>query len=495
MKTKSENLVTTNKELKKANERFELMGKAANDGLWDLNLETGLAWANEVHQQMYGLTLADPVPNYEEWKHRIHPEDRERTVKTFEESVSSGSSFCTTEYRFNTERTGYIHIYGRILIERNSQGKPVRYIGSMMDISDRIKKEEELVRSENHLRVILDTSPTCIKLINKSGALEAMNPSGLALIEADSFEQVKGKSLLGIIDKPYRKAFEQLNKNVFKGKSGMLEFEITGLKGSRHWLETHAVPLKDAEGNIIFLLGTTLDITERKKTEKEILRAIERYELLAKATSDTIWDWDISNDMMLYNEGIVHMFGYEKLKVENISDWWKNKIHPNDLEIVLEAISAAFKKQSSNLQLEYRFRCADQSYKYIYDRAFIIYDENNMPCKILGAMQDISKLKENEISLNKLNKNLQKQTKELTTLNEELEVQNRVLHEIAWTQSHIVRAPLARMLGIVNVIKDIKVGTPEFEDWVNHFIASGNELDTIIKDIVNKTIIKKQDKL
>lgn len=495
MKKKPGNLIISNKELKKANERFELLGEAANDGLWDLNLETGLTWANEVHQKMYGLSLADPVPNYEEWKLRIHPEDRDRTIKSFEESVSSGSSFCTTEYRFNTVRTGYINIYGRILIQRNNEGKPVRYIGSMMDISDRIKKEEKLVRSENHLRVILDTSPMCIKLINKNGSLEAMNPSGLALIDADSIEEIKGKSLLDIIDKPYRKAFSQLNKNVFKGKPGMLEFEITGLKGSRHWLETHAVPLKDAEGNIIFLLGTTLDITERKKTEKEILRAIERYELLAKATSDTIWDWDILNDMMLYNEGIVHTFGYEKLTIENISDWWKNKIHPDDLQTVLEAISAAFTKQSSNLQLEYRFRCANDSYKYIYDRAFIIYDENKMPCKMLGAMQDISKLKENEISLSELNKNLQKQTRELTKLNEELELRNQTLQDIAWAQSHTVRAPLAKMLGIVNVIKDKKVGSPEYEEWVTHFIASGNELDTVIKDIVNKTIIQKPDQL
>ena len=488
-------LILNNKELKKANERFDLMGKATNEGLWDLNLETGQLWANDIHQQIYGLSLADPVPNYEVWKHRIHPEDRDRTVKTFEDSLTSGCDFCTFEYRFNTKRTGYINILGRFLIERNTEGNPVRQIGSMIDISDRIKKEEQLVRSEKHLQLVLDTSPTCIKLVNKSGLLEAMNLSGLVILEADSFEQIKGKSLLDIINKPYRRAFDQLTKNVFKGKSGVLKFEITGLKGSCKWLETFAEPLKDEEGKIISLLATTLDITESKKRENEILQAIQRYELLAKATSDTIWDWDIKNDIILYNEGIFHMFGYEKLSIENISNWWETKIHPDDLQIVLKAISSAFIKQSSNLQLEYRFRCADESYKYIYDRAFIIYDKHNKPYKLIGAMQDTTKLRENEISLMELNQNLQKQSKELTTLNEELEVNNGVLKEIAFTQSHIVRAPLARMLGIVNVIKDIKVGSPDYEEWIKHFIASGNELDTIIKDIVNRTIIKKPDTL
>ncbi len=488
-------LTLNNKELKKTNERFDLIGKAANEGLWDLNLETGQLWANEIHQQIYGLSLADPVPNYEVWKHRIHPEDRDRTVKTIEDSLTSGCDFCTIEYRFNTKRTGYINIHGRFLIERNTEGNPVRQIGSMIDISDRIKKEEALVRSEKQLQVVLDTSPTCIKLVNKSGLLEAMNLSGLVMIEADSFEQIKGKSLLDIINKPYRRAFGQLTKNVFKGESGKLEFEITGLKGSCSWLETYAVPLKDAEGKIISLLGTTIDITERKKRENEILQAIQRYELLAKATSDTIWDWDIKNDIILYNEGIFHMLGYEKLNIANISKWWETKIHPDDLQIVLKAISSAFIKQSSNLQLEYRFRCADESYKYIYDRAFIIYDDHNKPYKLIGAMQDTTKLRENEISLMELNRNLQKQSKELATLNEELVAKNGVLKKIAWTQSHIVRAPLAKILGIINVIKNIKVGSPEYEEWINHIITSGNELDTVIKDIVNKTIIKNPDTL
>lgn len=92
--------------------------------------------------------------------------------------------------------------------------------------------------------------------------------------------------------------------------------------------------------------------------------------------------------------------------------------------------------------------------------------------------------------MNELNENLQKQTKELSISNEELDKQNRILQDIAWTQSHIVRAPLARMLGIVNIIKDMKVGSPDYEEWINHFITSANELDNIIKDIANNTEYK-----
>jgi len=130
--------------------------------------------------------------------------------------------------------------------------------------------------------------------------------------------------------------------------------------------------------------------SELERSQKQLIAAIERYDMIAKATSDIIWDWDIPNDKILYNEGITNMFGYEKTKIENIADWWKTKIHPDDLQIVLEAVATAFKKQSYNLQLEYRFRCADESFKYIYDHCcpvkiltFNIYELNLIKRMIL----------------------------------------------------------------------------------------------------------------
>ena len=69
---------------------------------------------------------------------------------------------------------------------------------------------------------------------------------------------------------------------------------------------------------------------------------------------------------------------------------------------------------------------------------------------------------------------------------EAIEKQNIQFREIAWIQSHIVRAPLARMLGIVSLISDIKMDSSEYDEWVEHFTESASELDNIIKDIVSK---------
>ena len=61
------------------------------------------------------------------------------------------------------------------------------------------------------------------------------------------------------------------------------------------------------------------------------------------------------------------------------------------------------------------------------------------------------------------------------------------LKEIAWTQSHIVRAPLSRMMGIVNMLKQTVSNNPKFSEWIKHFENSAKELDQIILDITRKT--------
>ncbi len=129
--------------------------------------------------------------------------------------------------------------------------------------------------------------------------------------------------------------------------------------------------------------------------------AIERYDILAKATSDTIWDWDIVNDKMRYNIGITKTFGYESSEIKNVVDWWKKNIHPDDRVLISRSLDKAFMKKRQNFQLTYRFRCANGSFKYIYDRAFIIYNKEGKATRMIGAMQDVTYQMEEEIRMTK----------------------------------------------------------------------------------------------
>jgi PAS domain S-box-containing protein len=146
--------------------------------------------------------------------------------------------------------------------------------------------QRALKASESYLRTILDTEPECVKLIDADCNLLMMNPAGLDMIGADSLEQVKGQSVSLLVSAPYRSAFIALAKQVFQGTPGTLEFEIVGLKGRHTWLETHAVPYRNDQGEIVALLGITRDITDKKKDSALINARVRLSEIAANVSQD-----------------------------------------------------------------------------------------------------------------------------------------------------------------------------------------------------------------
>ncbi len=188
------------------------------------------------------------------------------------------------------------------------------------------------------------------------------------------------------------------NRIVHNGETVELDNNIIlrSKDGKNRVISNNWSPLKDLEGNVLGAVLVFTDITYRKRNEEKIKKAIERYEILSKATSDTIWDWDIVNDAILYNHSVHQMFGYTKAAIKNGANWWRGNLHPDDYEKVNMILDQGFKKRAETVQIEYRYRCADQSYKNIMDRAYIVYNAKGLPIRMIGAMQDITKEKEHE---------------------------------------------------------------------------------------------------
>ncbi len=126
----------------------------------------------------------------------------------------------------------------------------------------------QLLQREARLRAIIDNEPECIKIVDRQGRLQFMSPAGLAMIEANNLAQVQGQPVDGLIAPEFRADFARMHQRVLAGESQVMEFEIIGLQGARHWMETHAVPLCD--GDEIVQLAITRNISERKKNEAKI---------------------------------------------------------------------------------------------------------------------------------------------------------------------------------------------------------------------------------
>lgn len=135
------------------------------------------------------------------------------------------------------------------------------------------------------------------------------------------------------------------------------------------------------------------------KKSENIRLSNERYDIVAKATSDTIWDWDLTTDHFTWNKGIQGIFGYKKGDIGKTSKWFFDKIHPNDsLKISVKMYSYAENK-IERWQENYSFLCADGSVKHVLDRGFLVVNEKGIPVRMIGAIQDITKQKVEELRL------------------------------------------------------------------------------------------------
>ena len=148
------------------------------------------------------------------------------------------------------------------------------------------------------------------------------------------------------------------------------------------------------------LLAKTVQYSiERKKTFEKLRESNERYEFVNKATQDTIWEWDYKTQQGIWGDGFIKIFGYPKDKLKYGKEWVENYINPDDKERIVKSLRYHCENGLENWQEEYRFLCADGSYKEVFSRGYILYDENRSPYRMIGAMSDLTEEKRLEKEL------------------------------------------------------------------------------------------------
>ena len=140
---------------------------------------------------------------------------------------------------------------------------------------------------------------------------------------------------------------------------------------------------------LIYLVSSTLNrnILQAQKEQEESLR---RYNVLGMATNDAIWDLNLLTGECFTNRTLQEMFGYTADELADNNTWWTLNLHPEDKQRVVASIDAKLKGGGTLWQDEYRFRCKDGSYKWIFDRGYIMRDKSGMPYRLIGAMQDVT---------------------------------------------------------------------------------------------------------
>ncbi len=257
-------------EVRRSNERFELLGKAANDAVWEWNLITNDGWANLTHQEMYGLTLNDLVPDRPEWISRLHKDDCQAVLQSFQDAVNKKTAMWYGEYRMRTDNKGWISVYDRTYMEYDEKGTVVRKIGSLMDITRRKQEEQHLKLLES---VIINANDAV--MITEISTVGVKTGSEIIFIN-EAFTKMTGYEAEEIIGKSPRilqgsgsdvDELARLNTAIASFKPCTITILNYKKDGHAFWINFSVSPVANEKGWYTHWIAVQRDVTAQKLAE------------------------------------------------------------------------------------------------------------------------------------------------------------------------------------------------------------------------------------
>lgn len=273
-------------------------------------------------------------------------------------------------------------------------------IVSVWDVTDKHLADAELMQHKQLLDALVNSSDDLIWAVDKQQRLIAFNEAFAAAVY--QLTQVHIHLGITLSDAPFGRLFRNWNtiyKRAMLGEKSSLhetrELNVIGWK----YAEVILNPVK-ADGQTIGIAVFARNISVRKRNELRLQRALNRYNVLSRATNDAIWDWNLQTNKVVWNKRAYAVFKYREMSPS--PDWWIENLHPEDRERVEKSIQDTIGRGENLWSDMYRFRCGDGSYKSVYDRGYLIYNEHHKAVRMIGAMQDIQEKKEYEEEILKL---------------------------------------------------------------------------------------------
>ena len=371
--------------------KYRSLIEQASDGIIITDLKGNIQEVNQSIASMGGYDIKEMAGKHVQ--EFIPKEDIEANPFRFDELLEGGSLLHERRYLKKDGTFVDIEVNSKLTASNT-------LIGFIRDITERKLAAEAIKISEEKYRTLVDQASDGIFIADNAGRFLIVNPNGYAMSQY-SEEALKKLTIYDLVlpedikKDPFHFA-EMLNNKVARSERRMkrkdgsfLDVEVTAkfISGDR-------------------FLAFVRDISERKRAEEAIRKSNERFELIAQATNEAVWDHDFNKNETWGNKTHHSLYGYES-ETEKISfEMFLERIHPEERDGIAERLKIALSKSITSLSEEFRFKTANGEYRNFYDRAYIKYDENNRPLKMLGAMQDITDreiirqqiLKEKELS-------------------------------------------------------------------------------------------------
>ncbi|MDH4304169.1 MAG: PAS domain-containing protein [Nitrospira sp.] len=260
--------------LAKANERWNWVVRATNDGVWDWDLLRDTTYFSPRWEEMHGFQQGDESEAREAWSARIHPEDRPRVLDALDRSrADPGFQFCE-EYRIHKRGGTYFWVLDRGIVVFDDGGRAIRMVGAETDITWRKEADQALRRREHEFRTLADNVPALFSYVDREQRYRFVNRR---------YEEFFGRSNKEFIGLPMHDllgpdGYHEIQPYVeaaLRGQPASFEYQLHLPQGQDHWFAAQYVPDRDAQGQVVGLFILITDVTVLKSTEG-LLRERER---------------------------------------------------------------------------------------------------------------------------------------------------------------------------------------------------------------------------
>ncbi len=258
--------------VRESEERFRLVSKATNDAIWDWDLITDALWWNEGFEKLFGYRRAEVEPTIQSWLSFIHPADKETMVADVYKAIQGDAASWAGEYRFLRKDGTEAFVLDRGYIIRDADGKAVRMIGGMTDLTERKRAEESLLLRDRAIQAV------------SQGILisDPNQPDNPVIFASGGFERMTGYRSEEVIGRNCRflqgnhtdrDTIRELRSAIAEARSCMVEILNYRKDGTPFWNQLTITPVLGPTGQVTHFVGVQTDVTERRRLEDQFRQA------------------------------------------------------------------------------------------------------------------------------------------------------------------------------------------------------------------------------
>ncbi|MBW3545698.1 MAG: PAS domain S-box protein, partial [Bacteroidetes bacterium] len=307
------NTLALNKKIRESEQRWQFALEGSGSGVWDWDLVTNEIFIDDTLKELLGFKHSNIADNLSQWESKLFPEDKDRVIKDLNTMTLGKSERYQLEYRmFRSHEADirWVLVRGKV-VERNSEGKPLRMTGTMMDTTEQKQYQAWLANAANYLDKIINTILDPIFVKDREHRLVLVNDACCALFQMNR-EALLGKNDYELVPNENAEIFQQGDDYVFAtGKDMVSEEEFTQPDGRVRIIITKKSLYVDADDQS-FVVGTVVDITDRKELEQ---RLQEQNENLVKINAELdSFVYRTSHDLRSPLASVLGLIGVSRLE-------------------------------------------------------------------------------------------------------------------------------------------------------------------------------------